>query len=138
MRGLDGTTAVFIGRVTDPLYGQAFDDIVSLGRDCRPAYQIALNNFRRTVPHFSEMDFKKVYWKSGAAAFPSGKFFFDTLIASFPAVIRCVRDEFEGVFDREQLTIGDKGFVTNRDGIVFMHDFSNIDGRTTGAILDKE
>lgn len=127
-----------VSRLKTPLYGQAFNEVISLGFDCRPMYQIALNNYRRRVSKFSDLDFKKVYWKSGAAAFPSGKFFFDTVIAPFSAVIRCIEEDFSSAFDRESLSISQSGDVTSRDGIIYPHDFSKPDGRTTTEILDAE
>lgn len=53
-------------------------------------------------------------------------------------MLNCIETDFAGVFDRETLAINSRGFAANRDGIVFMHDFTKVGGQTSKDVVDAE
>lgn len=124
-------------RRQDPLTEASFDAMVSLGKGCRPAYQIARSHLRRSAPELTLDQINRAVWRRERTAFPRGAFFFDWLITPFPALIRCIAEDFAGVFDRSALAVAEHGLVANRDEIVFFHAFpKGADGRVEPESLD--
>lgn len=79
-----------------------FQQIVSLGPNCRPKYHIQRYYGKHTA-------------KRGV---------FDWQITSGAALIRYLQSDFRGMFEREDLSITDKGVVVNRRiGTMHHHEF---------------
>lgn len=124
--------------VAFPPLDRPFHAAVSLGPDCRPAYQIARDAFRRRSWLNRDKAFRRAYWKGDRRALPMGRFPFDAVTVPMDAIAAYLRTDFAGFFDRDRLTIDALGRVINPEGVTFVHAFSREGERVTPEILERE
>jgi len=117
---------------------EPFEAVVSLGPDCRPAYQIARERFRRGAWRYREKAFKRAYWAGRRSAVPDGRFPFDDVIVPIETLAAYLRNDFAGFIDRDRLSINANGVIANEDGTVFFHAFTRVDGKVSAETLAAE
>jgi hypothetical protein len=100
-----------------PLFDQPFDDMMSLGANCRPKYQIRMSKFLRSI--------------AGGGHFADTSYLFDWLVSPFAAVITCVATDFAGVFRESDMRIDEHQCAVDGLGLAYFHAFSGLPGRTT-------
>lgn len=110
-----------------------FSLALSLGVDCRVRYQLSRHRYYKAHPE-SKPTAKELY-----STAKEGTFFFDWLVSPAGSVAEVLRNRFEGVFERENLSINKNGSVVDdRYGVVFQHSFPRVNGVVTEEIIATE
>jgi hypothetical protein len=106
---------------------------LSLGVDCRVRYQLSRHRYSRAHP--GKMAAPKELYSTAK----EGTFFFDWLVSPAGSVAEVLRNRFEGVFERENLSINKKGSVVDdRYRLVFQHAFPRVNDVVTEEIVATE
>ncbi len=113
--------------------------MLSLGVDCRVAYQISLHQYLRANPGNSKSKFTQAFKDGDKSARPQGGYFFDWIVTPTPALIKILHCRFEGIFELRNLALNQHGSVVDDTfGIVYQHLFSRDKGKVTTEIIKQE
>jgi hypothetical protein len=118
---------------------EAFEPI-SLGYACDVKYQVSRNLYFRIHPDHSETDFRNMLFRWLRQPTFFKRHIFDWAITPHAAVCAYIEADFQGVFEREDLVIGEDGNVHHpRLRTIHPHDFTKgPDGRVSVETLDAE
>jgi hypothetical protein len=113
---------------------------VSLGYACDLKYQISRNLYFRIHPSHTERQFRNMLFRWQRCPSFFRRHIFDWQITPFAAMCAYIRNDFQGVFERADLHVGEDGNAHHRSLLtIHPHDFSKgPDGRVTEAIIDAE
>jgi hypothetical protein len=109
---------------------------VSLGYACETKYQLARTLSSRLYPQRSEMAFRLSITQDDHGERQFLWRLFDWQSTPFDTLCRYLERDFEGFFEREDLTITQDGIVNARFGTVHVHEFPPARGRS--QILDED
>lgn len=114
---------------------------ISLGYACDVKYQASRNLYWRAHPQGSEEAFRNYLFRVGGRKSPFTRHIFDWAITSYAAVRAYLEQDFEGVFEREDLLVAKDGTTVKHRRLhaYFPHDFrGGSDGQITEAMLDEQ
>jgi hypothetical protein len=113
----------------------AFEPI-SLGYSCEVKYQLSRALYMRKHPDGSEDELRNLLQTTERGQRSFERHIFDWQITPFAAVLEYLDRDFQGVFEREDLTVEDGEVVHRRLGTRHPHDFHAADGVLDEAAID--
>jgi hypothetical protein len=112
---------------------EAFEPI-SLGYACEVKYQLSRTLFARKHPDGQELDLRRMLMTNEYGQRSFERHVFDWQITPFPAVIEYLERDFQGVFERDDLTVENGVVVHRRLGTRHPHDFRPHEAMTEALI----